>query len=376
MQNLPQRVVERLKKMAPDAQSHPDPDLLTAFAERALPGQERSQIIDHLARCGDCREILAIAALAAESQAQHEVAPALRRIPWFSRPALRWSALAAGVLIVASAGILQYGHLRQTTVASNLIPNEEHASPVASPSASLPQEQEKARRDLLSETHNPPPYAKKTGLRRTPNLAPRRAEQSDSALGSAQPSASAEKVAASFAPRDVPGEHRPLTDGSAELQTQLAQNQPLFPGQNGNQDVVKAKNPVPTPSETTAMGAIPFQPQAGDLRWAINGGVLQRSLDEGRSWQNVNPATDSATEFLAIAVSGPEVWVGGSSARLYHSSDAGTHWTRTMPSSGGATLTGNVIGIQFNDAVHGKIITSTSESWTTSDAGQTWSKQQ
>ena len=145
-------------------------------------------------------------------------------------------------------------------------------------------------------------------------------------------------------------------------------------------DVVKAKNPIlgqsgPSNIPTaTPQGAQPASP--ANLRWAINGGALQRSGDGGRTWQGVNPRPDFPADFYSIAVNASEVWVGGSAATLYHSTDAGAHWAAVTPSSNGAVLTGNVIGIQFSDLLHGKITTSTSEAWITSDAGQTWLKQQ
>jgi hypothetical protein len=58
MQNVPKIVRERLKAATPAAQ-HPDANALAAFAERLLPERERALVFDHLARCGDCRDIVA-----------------------------------------------------------------------------------------------------------------------------------------------------------------------------------------------------------------------------------------------------------------------------------------------------------------------------
>ena len=52
MPELPHIVRERLKVSRPTA-AHPDADLLTAFAERALPESERAVVAEHLARCHD-----------------------------------------------------------------------------------------------------------------------------------------------------------------------------------------------------------------------------------------------------------------------------------------------------------------------------------
>lgn len=145
-------------------------------------------------------------------------------------------------------------------------------------------------------------------------------------------------------------------------------------------------------------------------RWTITPtGGLQRSVDQGKTWQDVNvlastiPASnfadlDSTAEtvvakekdsrkkslkretiaplvFRAVSASGAEVWAGGSQAALYHSSDGGDHWTRVIPSWAGAILAGDIIGLEFSDPQHGAVTTSTPEIWTTADAGQSWRKQ-
>jgi hypothetical protein len=79
--------------------------------------------------------------------------------------------------------------------------------------------------------------------------------------------------------------------------------------------------------------------------------------------------------FRALAANGSEVWAGGSNAVLYHSLDAGAHWTRVLPSSPGTALTGDITAVDFSDLQHGRITTSTPEVWTTADDGQTWQKQ-
>ena len=132
-------------------------------------------------------------------------------------------------------------------------------------------------------------------------------------------------------------------------------------------------------------------------------------MDAGRTWVNVNPGQEiqQSTEaeitenarafnksgakqsaqkkngetkndarsnpvFRAVAAFGNEVWAGGSAAMLYHSSDSGVHWARIIPFAGGAMLTGDISSIEFSDAQHGAITTSTGEVWRTADGGRTW----
>ena len=60
MEKLPNLVRNRLQ--ASRSAKHPDPNLLNAFADQSLAGPERSFVLEHLARCSDCRQILALAA--------------------------------------------------------------------------------------------------------------------------------------------------------------------------------------------------------------------------------------------------------------------------------------------------------------------------
>ena len=141
-------------------------------------------------------------------------------------------------------------------------------------------------------------------------------------------------------------------------------------------------------------------------RWSISAdGALQRSFDEGKTWLDVdvNSALASGASkmaitaenpqgpenrkkkveaqpspssvFRAVSAQGAEVWAGGSAAMLYHSADSGAHWTRVLPSSSGAALTGDITSIEFSDPQHGRIITSAGEVWITADDGQSWHRQ-
>jgi hypothetical protein len=147
------------------------------------------------------------------------------------------------------------------------------------------------------------------------------------------------------------------------------------------------------------------------LSWSITAtGGLQRSLDNGKTWQDVSvtvsPATaprlmteqvavygyekknhdkdkkdakaakeqaSGAPVFRAVAANGLDVWAGGSAGALFHSVDAGDHWTRIFPLVGSSRLTADITAIQFSDPEHGTV-TATSEVWTTTDAGASWQK--
>lgn len=114
MSDLPKIVQDRLRAATP-RESHPDADVLTAFAEQILSGSERESIVRHLARCGNCREVVALSLPATESVAQpaatgdafsaHRTAGKSRN--WFAWPNLRWAAMAASVVVVGSVLLLR-----------------------------------------------------------------------------------------------------------------------------------------------------------------------------------------------------------------------------------------------------------------------------
>jgi photosystem II stability/assembly factor-like uncharacterized protein len=91
-----------------------------------------------------------------------------------------------------------------------------------------------------------------------------------------------------------------------------------------------------------------------------------------RQKEQANPAV----VFRAVAANGAEVWAGGAGAMLYHSLDSGDHWTHVLPSEANASLAGDVIGVEFSEPQHGRVVTSSGEIWLTADGGQTWHKQQ
>jgi len=74
MAEVSRNVHERLGQQA--AGEHPDANLLSAFAEHSLTEPERMQVLDHLSRCAECREVAALALPAVEEK---QLAPAAVR---------------------------------------------------------------------------------------------------------------------------------------------------------------------------------------------------------------------------------------------------------------------------------------------------------
>ena len=142
MPDVPKVVLDRLRAQATQA-THPDADVLTAFAEQALSGAERERVLAHLAACGDCRDVVAFSLPAQEAAAASVPEPATTlpsrakadRRPWFAWPNLRWAALAAAAVVVTSALWLRPNKAPQESMVARV--NQEAEAP-SQPSVSAP----------------------------------------------------------------------------------------------------------------------------------------------------------------------------------------------------------------------------------------------
>jgi hypothetical protein len=193
---------------------------------------------------------------------------------------------------------------------------------------------------------------------------------------------------------------------SKALDSVVAKNQVSSEPSAADTEVSRAKSaPAPAaPPVGSLSNARSLQTVASTPTWTISEGKLQRSFDQGATWQDVNITSspnpggglelaiadrkvlkDSLKQnkkeqraplvFRAVTANGPDVWAGGAGAALYHSFDAGAHWSRVVPSSSNGSLTGDILKLDFRDPQNGTIATSTGEVWTTGDNGQTWQKQ-
>src|SRR6266481_8852661 len=153
MTEVPKIVYDRLRAALPE-QAHPDADLLTAFAEQALSATERDGVLQHLALCGDCREVVALALPAADLVAAPiasetdglQTTASRSRGPHklsFAWPTLRWAALAAGAVVAAAVLLVHPGKLNQATPSAHqqITPSAPAASGPQIASSSVPSSQ-------------------------------------------------------------------------------------------------------------------------------------------------------------------------------------------------------------------------------------------
>jgi hypothetical protein len=131
---------------------------------------------------------------------------------------------------------------------------------------------------------------------------------------------------------------------------------------------------------SSAKLASPASPAlAHNVTWVIIGGVLQRSVDSGQSWQNVL-RTDHP--LLCYASHEEDVWAGGQAGTLFHSADGGATWVQVQPSIKAQQLSSDVTHIDVRGDVRGDergpaeiaISTSNNGIWSSADGGKTWQK--
>jgi hypothetical protein len=404
VQDVPKIAIRRLRD-AEIAEGHPDANLLTAFAERSLAEGEQARLVTHLATCRDCRDVIALALPPTEEVALAAVSSRTGD-EWFSWPVLRWGLVAAGVLVVASVGVVQYKQAQEKSKSDLAILTARNAAPAERQAISPPAAE---ARVAVPQAAAPKPAE---GLKKLQSNRPLRG--SFSAAGTAKmatPTATTpapgrdDGVPSSSQMVEVQSEAAPAATARNEVSDQLiASNAQTVQAQAVTQgDVVKAKPAAPlTPSVVLDPANSPLQKEMQPPRWTISSiGALQRSFDEGNTWENVsvNPTAgqskrataaaetygkrekndwsppSSSLVFRSVAALGTEVWAGGSGGALYHSGDSGAHWTRVVPSSGEAVLSGDISRIEFSDLQHGTVATSTGEDWLTADGGLSWRRQ-
>jgi hypothetical protein len=123
---------------------------------------------------------------------------------------------------------------------------------------------------------------------------------------------------------------------------------------------------------------------APHVTWAIKAGALQRSLDNGQSWQD---ALHADHPLLCYASHDEDVWTGGQSGILFHSANGGVTWVHVQPSIKARQLSSGIIHIEVrNDELRGDLrdgvrgpaeillSTSNNEIWSSVDGGKTWDK--
>jgi Photosynthesis system II assembly factor YCF48 len=372
MQDVPKIVINRLQTTI-SVDPHPEPALLAAFAEQSLNKHERQQVMNHVSGCAACREVLALASPWQET-ARRSI-PLQVRVGWLSRPLLRWSFAGVGTLAVLAVAILQYDQRKRPNAAevSSAQPAQLAASSLqsfpAASNASEPSARSASKLPIQGRQGLPPSNARalrqpsvETSVKNS--ALPESTESGGVATASNR---SSDALVGSQAPVGSPYQTLAKADVMKAKPAVAAQSPP------GSGPIAAAPPAMPLQTSPSLM-------MRASPRWSITAtGGLQRSFDAGKTWEGVsisvaNEQIQPQPGLRVVTAIGPEVWVGGSAAVLYHSADSGNRWLQVFPSSGGIAPTGDISRIEFSDPQNGKVRTSTGEIWITSDGGLTWQK--
>ena len=421
---LPKAARNRLaREQHADAGLHPDADVLNAFCEGVLDLAERRQVLDHVARCSECREVVFLAApdAAAElttARADVERAQPLTRFWRRYMPAM---ALAAALVVVGSAVLLKREHRTGSPVAHVVeAPKEEtaQAQPIlprasevqnSEPKKAVPDNADartidagrvSARKQLdpvvgsvMADQDNEQrfdlPGANVSSEQQVLPPGPRGALM-------AKGNATNYQTLAATAPSSTPSV--PITAGThgtapteasgssyggaragaivsmtAEANAAKAEP-PASPAKDNNfeDNASKARMAMAEAVDSSARLS-QMQERASRnsairtrAHWRINGaGQLQRQFEDGE-WETL--LADTSVSFKVVSVMGDQVWAGGTAGALYQSSDAGDHWSKSSIPG----LTDTITQVQFRDATTGTVTTSSGTVWETHDGGAHW----
>ena len=444
MPGLPKIALARLKANPKSANTslgpetfqgdHPDANLIAAFVERTLTERERTQVLNHLSQCAECREVGAFT-LPAEEPVVEPTHVAVRR-RWNPWPFFRWTALAAVLGTLTLVVVLHPGMRKGRQEVSKLTPPSIPAGSISSSPSPAPvpplaqSPPPSARADVhtagkqsagdLAETRMSPQSPEDLTQDNLRARAQASRQMSYSAIsgdramakGPGNPPASADKeklqsenVIAAKAlpvpslPSATAGEPMAASGQAGKAETgSMATVEPLAKGASHSTSLgmkASASTAVAAPAKVaprvTAQATIHMTAQAGiggfraaqkalgsgaaplASLWNVSAdGKVQRSADGGNAWQQVQVA--DGIKFRAVAALGNNIWVGGSDGALFHSADGGATWVRANINLEGIVVTETITGIQSSDPQHLTVTTASAAQWSSDDGGQTWQK--
>jgi len=422
MEQLPKIAAQRLQAVS-RAETHPDANLLTGFAEKSLLPREQAQILEHLAACAECRDVVAHAQPEEVMQRAVAAPPLPVGRSWLSGATIRWAALAACVVVVGGIVISRTQFKKQepgriATYTENpqivakaepqvqsapVTPSEEkdtvfgnagrlknapeniktrdadqlaeankqRASNIAVVNGAVGEQRQADKGDLVAENNSPSSFSDAVTVT---SAAPAVSQQQEDAKSSKKEFSADKAMKAPAGINEVAraqaGVPAPPSPPAAKPATTLADAQPGKEEAEPTGSFYKTKDGY-IAGEALGTGALAGMNRITPPMWQLSAdGKLIKSLDHGQNWQPV-PVGEHIV-FRALSVTGHEIWIGGIQGNLFYSSNAGQQWEQVKPVSKGQTLTADITAIEFKDSKHGKVTTADHQIWTTNDGGHDW----
>jgi len=355
--------------------AHLSADLLTAFAEQALPADEKERVAHHLAACRECREVVYLASNAEEHHAP-ETNPTKGR--WQPRP--RWMAMLAKTIFVASGLVIVAGiflriyvdHQNSTYKMSQVAQVARQDAPNQRvPSQPPPQTSEPETSNsstIRAEVARPP---------QTQKMKPSQAGpvSSESELGKMKAAPPAVVAKAQAPAEAVASQPKPVNQPPGTVVAGPINNLEIAaPTQNSfGAQQERSKVHAFAPSHLSDSSQVSLRAGgAASKTWRITPeGHLEHLSQTG--WMSV--LADQPTKFHVVAESPNGVWAGGSKGELFHSEDGGAHWSKVTLAASPDRENDAIVEIHFADLQHGVIVTGSGTRYSTSDAGKSWQQQ-
>jgi hypothetical protein len=135
---------------------HPDADSLNAFVEQVLPEAEHERVLEHLAGCVRCRDVVYLTRQMAAIEAAPMPVPQVKTEPrrgWWSPLFAHWRvAWVPAAALAAVGGVLFWVHVRSALPAADMVRVASTQAPLASPQ---PPSQAMARSVASSQSSEP-----------------------------------------------------------------------------------------------------------------------------------------------------------------------------------------------------------------------------
>jgi photosynthesis system II assembly factor YCF48-like protein/putative zinc finger protein len=427
-QGIPKSVRDELAKQAPP-EEHLSADLLSGYVEHSLTAGEKTLVMNHLAACEECREVvfLAAGAVAEEHASGVATAPAAaaragqRKSTWAW---WKWAAPAFAAFIVAAAVLIEHDRTQP-----KVPPVTREVATVNRPAQSPQPEVEEKAGDLVvfpsrdekkaaaaankkrESTLENETYAKDNrddasrrqgqgqaqtrywAMQQSQMTSPQNAATAAAVGGPAQSQTrsstntiTAGRSQAQPSPAKVPpaSQTAEVTSGAPIVQADNADLSTNFAPQSPNGKNEPTYNQKPAGSLKSGLASSAESNSSLDKlvahkvappspQWRITAdGHLERAFSGGE-WTRV--LAEEPVSFRVVSVIAKDVWAGGNDGALFHSSDRGLSWDKVRLTADKQTEHSAVISIRFDSPLQGSITTDSDATWTTTDGGQSWTRQ-
>jgi len=304
MTKIPEFLRSHLALRQSQSGEHPSAGLLAEFVEQTLPARERADLLEHLARCPECREILAAASIPGVSKAPQVV--------WWK---WRLAAATAAACLVAALfwlpGSFQDSS-RNTTPLAPAAPSAPKEEPKAAEAkSSVVAKKQAARKQIDSQPEAKLPAPPQLAIAQ-PEKNPAIEIERPNMMFQSRLRASGARALARTALRPDRGNSRWNLDGALRK----------------SDDGGKTWRTVPVDDRVRlfALSA------AGSNVWVGGAnGALFHSVDDGLEWKPVFIADDNGrlTETITRIEARDENWVKLTTrSGVWLTTDGGAHWRR------------------------------------------------